>query len=96
MSEELESTNSTLSVRTRELTNAHSLKLHVRSNTCRVDLDPEACNTFMTKELKPAVKGHAEHGVFWQQIVDDRISLLTEEETCEGGATDKEWLSFLD
>jgi hypothetical protein len=50
----------------------------------------------MTKELKPAVKGHAEHGAFWQQIVDDRISLLTEEETCEGGATDKEWLSFLD
>ena len=49
----------------------------------------------MTRELKPAVKGHVEHGAFWRQIVDDRISLLTEEKTCEGGATDKEWLSFL-
>ena len=32
-------------------------------------LDPEACNTLMTKELKPAVKGHVEHGAFWRQIV---------------------------
>ena len=98
MSEELESTNSTLSVRTRELTNAHSLKLHVRSNTCRVD-HPGPGGVQHVDDEGAQAGGQGARGarcLLAADRLDDRISLLTEEETCEGGATDKEWLSFLD